>query len=83
MQSINRCSDEELELLELLYKHFIQHLAHFAFCARGHASTDLIEAVKSMNVLRCNPLWGVKDMGCRQHFCKTPRVNFLRFARWA
>lgn len=62
------------KILELLYNDFNKHLAHFAFNARRHTSTDLKETVKSMSFFKCNPLWGFKDMGCRQHFCKTPRV---------
>lgn len=39
---------------------------------------QISKKLKSMNVFKCNPLWGFKDMGCRQHFCKTPRVILFK-----
>lgn len=54
---------------------FIQYFARYVFYRQwSQMSTDLKETVKSMNFVKCNPLWGFKDMGCRQHICKTPRV---------
>lgn len=56
------------KILKLLCNHVIKHFG-LVFPSTDGKETEVYE-----RFLKCNPLWGFRDMGCGQHFCKTPGV---------